>query len=493
MANPRFLPASDFIQRKRNFFTTTSGRKLPRRRLTLMSSAKLILTSSSHGIFKVFLYIYIYTADHFFVLSLVVVVIVVVDQNYIYLCCCLAFAEMCKIGSTPQNDWYFFSHKDKKYPTGTRTNRATAAGFWKATGRDKIIYSGFRRIGLRKTLVFYKGRAPHGQKSDWIMHEYRLDESVHETSVSLFLLINYHNHYLFIYFLIFLSSHSWYIYIHICIQVSNSVGESMIGEDGWVVCRVFKKKNFQKALESPKASPISMETNTQIRNDGVLDQILLYMGRSCKPENEPFGNLNISDNSGTNNMIFLTAKHTSSSIGDHHHQGQLHDRFMHLPRLDSPTLHSLPMSNSSPFDQDHDHDHDHDHHHSLKACYQSFDEMLTETEPSFTNQAGGCSETTPGDDDPKTRLNDWVAFDRLVASQLNGQEETAKQLSCFTDPNMAFCPPPDDDVVQLSTDIRSSRLSQISNVYNSANDIWSFTKSSSSPSSTSDPLSHLSI
>ncbi|KAF2292051.1 hypothetical protein GH714_000977 [Hevea brasiliensis] len=35
--------------------------------------------------------------------------------------------EKCKIGSTPQNDWYFFSHKDKKYPTGTRTNRATAA------------------------------------------------------------------------------------------------------------------------------------------------------------------------------------------------------------------------------------------------------------------------------------------------------------------------------------------------------------------------------
>ncbi|XXG66872.1 hypothetical protein AAC387_Pa06g0348 [Persea americana] len=84
--------------------------------------------------------------------------------------------EKCKIGSTPQNDWYFFSHKDKKYPTGTRTNRATAAGFWKATGRDKVIYTSFKRIGMRKTLVFYKGRAPHGQKSDWIMHEYRLDD-----------------------------------------------------------------------------------------------------------------------------------------------------------------------------------------------------------------------------------------------------------------------------------------------------------------------------
>lgn len=94
------------------------------------------------------------------------------------------FAEKCRIGSTPQNDWYFFSHKDKKYPTGTRTNRATAAGFWKATGRDKVIYSSFKRIGMRKTLVFYKGRAPHGQKSDWIMHEYRLDDNTNDTQVS---------------------------------------------------------------------------------------------------------------------------------------------------------------------------------------------------------------------------------------------------------------------------------------------------------------------
>ncbi|KAK4360516.1 hypothetical protein RND71_019468 [Anisodus tanguticus] len=104
--------------------------------------------------------------------------------------------EKCRIGYEEQNEWYFFSHKDKKYPTGTRTNRATTAGFWKATGRDKAVYDKSKLIGMRKTLVFYIGRAPNGQKTDWIMHEYRLESE------------------------------------------ENSPPQ----EEGWVVCRAFKKR-----------------------------------------------------------------------------------------------------------------------------------------------------------------------------------------------------------------------------------------------------------
>ncbi|VFQ81094.1 unnamed protein product [Cuscuta campestris] len=106
--------------------------------------------------------------------------------------------DKCKLGGhEEQKEWYFFSHKDRKYPTGSRTNRATAAGFWKATGRDKAVVAAKeeKMIGMRKTLVFYKGRAPNGTKTHWIMHEYRLQSSLHAPTQ----------------------------------------------EEGWVVCRAFKK------------------------------------------------------------------------------------------------------------------------------------------------------------------------------------------------------------------------------------------------------------
>ncbi|GMG99838.1 hypothetical protein Nepgr_001678 [Nepenthes gracilis] len=72
-----------------------------------------------------------------------------------------------------EKEWYFFSPRDRKYPNGSRPNRAAGTGYWKATGADKPIGKP-KPLGIKKALVFYAGKAPKGVKTNWIMHEYRL-------------------------------------------------------------------------------------------------------------------------------------------------------------------------------------------------------------------------------------------------------------------------------------------------------------------------------
>ena len=62
--------------------------------------------------------------------------------------------------------WYFFS-------PCTHPNRAAGSGYWKATGADKPVGTP-KPLAIKKALVFYAGKAPKGDKTNWIMHEYRL-------------------------------------------------------------------------------------------------------------------------------------------------------------------------------------------------------------------------------------------------------------------------------------------------------------------------------
>ncbi|KAJ1405820.1 NAC domain [Sesbania bispinosa] len=139
-----------------------------------------------------------------------------------------------------ENEWYFFSPRDRKYPNGVRPNRATVSGYWKATGTDKAIYSGSKHIGVKKSLVFYKGRPPKGVKTNWIMHEYRLVGSQK--------------------------------------QASKQIGSMRL--DDWVLCRIYKKKNMGKALEQKEEYPtLQISDFTAANNDGEEEK--MNLPRTC--------------------------------------------------------------------------------------------------------------------------------------------------------------------------------------------------------------------
>ncbi|EFJ32131.1 hypothetical protein SELMODRAFT_408624 [Selaginella moellendorffii] len=245
--------------------------------------------------------------------------------------------ERCRIGSAEQHEWYFFSHKDKKYPTGTRTNRATGAGFWKATGRDKPIFARVSKlIGMRKTLVFYKGRAPNGQKSDWIMHEYRLEDDINNTATN---------------------------------------------EEGWVVCRVFRKRNVVKKPSSD------------------------FDGACCY---DPEENM---DKMYSSNSSFVKQELESAGI-------YFPFAFDHsLPHLESPKRAS-PMSYNPPPE-------DHEHHHDLIKASSYIDNELEELvhktfsgggtqAPAETSFHGFSDEMVPPS---------WEDPERMLSSQVAGVHE----------------------------------------------------------------------
>ena len=79
--------------------------------------------------------------------------------------------------SSGEKEWYFFCLRGRKYRNSIRPNRVTGSGFWKATGIDRPICStgnNGEAIGLKKSLVYYRGSAGKGTKTDWMMHEFRL-------------------------------------------------------------------------------------------------------------------------------------------------------------------------------------------------------------------------------------------------------------------------------------------------------------------------------
>ncbi|KAK9985870.1 hypothetical protein SO802_030821 [Lithocarpus litseifolius] len=81
--------------------------------------------------------------------------------------------------------WFFFIPRQESEARGGRPRRLTQTGYWKATGSPNYVYSSNNRIiGLKRTMVFYNGRAPNGTKTEWKMNEYKAIEGEVSSSTS---------------------------------------------------------------------------------------------------------------------------------------------------------------------------------------------------------------------------------------------------------------------------------------------------------------------
>uniref|UniRef100_A0A7N0UZR3 NAC domain-containing protein n=1 Tax=Kalanchoe fedtschenkoi TaxID=63787 RepID=A0A7N0UZR3_KALFE len=139
-----------------------------------------------------------------------------------------------------EQEWYFFSPRDRKYPNGARPNRAATSGYWKATGTDKPILTsnGTHKVGVKKALVFYGGKPPKGIKTNWIMHEYRLvDGSV--------------------------SSNAFKPPVA---DASSTNKKASLRLDDWVLCRIYKKSNGSRPMDTDPGHD---------KDDSSMDEMLI--------------------------------------------------------------------------------------------------------------------------------------------------------------------------------------------------------------------------
>lgn len=186
--------------------------------------------------------------------------------------------EMATIG---EKEWYFYCPRDRKYRNSNRPNRVTSAGFWKATGTDRPIYSsdGTKCIGLKKSLVFYKGRAAKGTKTDWMMHEFRLPT----------------------------------------VAVSNPCKRSMDKDlppnDSWAICRIFKKSTVAQRAPPHMWAPTMADRAVESSNNNYLGG-LNFNNNNDYRLNEVIPNLNQTSAASTNISCHMAADHIRSCSTD---------------------------------------------------------------------------------------------------------------------------------------------------------------------------------
>lgn len=160
--------------------------------------------------------------------------------------------------------WFFFIPIQDREAKGGRPTRLTTQGYWKATGTPGYVYSSNNRIiGGKRTMVFYRGRAPNGKKTQWKMNEYKASDGE--------------------------------------VSVTNNVTNLKLQHE-FSLCRVYKQSKCVRAFDRrPAGSGLSLPPHQPLIN---VDQ--------AAPSNYQNNN-----NNNNNNIIIGTSSLESSPSGEH--------------------------------------------------------------------------------------------------------------------------------------------------------------------------------
>ncbi|KAK8491082.1 hypothetical protein V6N11_047125 [Hibiscus sabdariffa] len=215
-------------------------------------------------------------------------------------------------------EWFFFTPRERKYANGSRPRRCAGHGYWKASGKDTEVFSKGEKVGLKKTLVYYTGKPPKGDKTDWTMHEY--------------VLIN--------------------------APERQRLGKEDMRLDDWVLCRVYKRL-IKRQKSSGKDAPLAQ--NKQFDDDSsnmpVLPQTSLMPLSSAGPSNwshlrsmlqKQFSNVGQSNQPHLLPMQQQQLSNVGPSNQPHLLPMQQQQQFLNVGPINRS--HLLPMRQQQPFD-----------------------------------------------------------------------------------------------------------------------------------------------
>ncbi|WOG82949.1 hypothetical protein DCAR_0102121 [Daucus carota subsp. sativus] len=218
-------------------------------------------------------------------------------------------------------EWYFFTPRDRKYKNGLRPNRAAGNGYWKATGADKDVTCKGVIVGHRKALVFYNGKAPKGDKTNWIMHEFRVKEEQKEQQ-----------------------------------RIRTSDNDMRL--DDWVLCRIYKKDD--RTRRAPKQSHADNSFDNSLDESSPSNQNAVAATRNDNYEtggdlcydiggnNPPLMGQNVVVQNpqlmGVNDLRSITDLRSAIAMNNNaHFTNHYVDTSMHTPYLANPPAYSNPQ------------------------------------------------------------------------------------------------------------------------------------------------------